>query len=473
MNRRFVLSFGAASLVACVVFMLCPTRQVQADGGGTGLKLATFDVDATPPVGSIMAYDPVRRVDELTLRCRGIVLLGAGKPIVLCAVDWIGIGNGGNDVFRDALAEAAGTTRDRVAVHTVHQHDAPGCDFTAERLLRDLGVEKLGRYEGTFHRRVIQRAAVAVRESLAKAQPVTHYGWGVADVEKVASNRRVLGPDGRVRATRWTTTRDPALRALPVGVIDPQVSLLSFWNGDQPLAVLSYYACHPQSYYRTGVPSPDFPGIARFICGQNVPEPLHVHFDGAGGNIGAGKYNDGAKENRMILATRLADGMMRAWKATTKQPLAAPEVGWESVPVHLPIAPHINHDKLIKTLKTKRPLDNYIGEASKLAWWERCQAGHAIDIGCLRVGATRVLHMPGELFVEYQLAAKAMRPDLHVAMAAYGDYGPAYIGTAKAYKEGGYETSPGASYVAPEVEAVLTAVMRKLLDAPAGPKGQR
>ena len=46
-------------------------------------------------------------------------------------------------------------------------------------------------------------------------------------------------------------------------VIDPNVALLSFWNGDQPLAVLSYYACHPQSYYRTGIPSSDFPGIAR------------------------------------------------------------------------------------------------------------------------------------------------------------------------------------------------------------------
>ena len=44
--------------------------------------------------------------------------------------------------------------------------------------------------------------------------------------------------------------------------------------------------------------------------------------------------------------------------------------------------------------------------------------------------------MPGELFVEYQLAAKAERKDLFVAMAAYGDYGPYYIGTAVAYTEG-------------------------------------
>lgn len=70
--------------------------------------------------------------------------------------------------------------------------------------------------------------------------------------------------------------------------------------------------------------------------------------------------------------------------------------------------------------------------------------------------------MPGELFVEYQLAAKKLRPDLHVAMAAYGDYGPAYIGTTVAYSEGGYETSPRASNVT-EVEPILMNAMKKLL----------
>jgi hypothetical protein len=48
-------------------------------------------------------------------------------------------------------------------------------------------------------------------------------------------------------------------------------------------------------------------------------------------------------------------------------------------------------------------------------------------------------------------------------MAAYGDYGPWYIGTAAAYGEGGYETSPTASNVAPESEEVLLAAIRKLL----------
>jgi hypothetical protein len=60
-----------------------------------------------------------------------------------------------------------------------------------------------------------------------------------------------------------------------------------------------------------------------------------------------------------------------------------------------------------------------------------------------------------------------MRPDLFVAVVAYGDGGPGYIGTAAAYAQGGYEVG-GPSHVAPEVEDVLTAALRELLEVPQG-----
>jgi hypothetical protein len=428
----------------------------------SGLKLATFDVDATPPVGSMMAYDKVLRQDDLPLRCRGMVLLGAGEPIVLCAMDWIGIANESQDAFRDALAKAAGTPREQVAVHTLHQHDAPDCDFLAERLLKEAGINDTGRFDGAFARQVIERAAAAIRSAVQEAQSVTHVGWGEADVQEVASNRRVMGDDGKVKAVRYTATKDAAIRAAPIGTIDPIVSLISFWNGDKPIAVLSYYACHPQSYYRTGIPNPDFPGIARFVRGQAVPDALHVHFNGAGGNIGAGKFNDGAKENRVMLAMRLADGMTRAWQTTTKKAIAPQDVKWRTLPVALPVATYLDEAKLRADLKLGTAAS--LTAADKLAWVLRCKSGHKIDLGLLSLGDTRVLHMPGELFVEYQLAAKKMRPDCHVAMAAYGDYGTAYIGTEIAYSQGGYETEPRSSNVAPSVEGVLMDGMRKLLD---------
>jgi hypothetical protein len=203
---------------ALLVFalLLSPIGMWQTACADEALRLATFDVDATPPLGSAMAYEPVKRVADLTLRCRGIVILGAGQPIVLCAVDWIGIANAGHDAFRTALAAAAGTVPGRVAVHTLHQHDAPGCDFTAEQIIQELGLKDYGRFEGTFHRLVIQRAADAIRTALPNAQPVTHYGYGEAVVKDVASNRRVeRTPEGKVGRMRGSSCKIEGLIALP------------------------------------------------------------------------------------------------------------------------------------------------------------------------------------------------------------------------------------------------------------------
>ena len=465
-ERRRVLSFkfsvfrGAVRIALAFLF----SGAMGVSGAEVvPLRMATFDVDATPPLGYMMAYDPVVRLDAMTLRCRGVVLLGQAEPIVLCAVDWIGIANEAHDAFRERLAKAAGTTPDRVAVHTLHQHDAPLVDFTAERLLKEAKAKHLGPLNGDFCRETLAKIAVAVKASLALAKPVTHCGWGAAEVKRVASNRRIFGPDGKVRAVRYTTCADPKLRAEPEGVIDPELSMLTFWNGDTPLAVLSYYACHPQSYYRMGIPSPDFPGIARFIRQQSVPEALHVHFNGAGGNIGAGKYNDGSRKNRMVLAQRLDDGMKRAFDSTKKFAVQSRDLRWSVAPVALPVAKHLDEAKLIADVAKGSVPPVAVPAAERLAFLRRCKSGHKTDLAQLAIGDVRVLHMPGELFVEYQLAAKQMQPKLNVAMAAYGDYGTFYIGTERAYSEGGYETEPRSSNVAPEVETVLMQGIRKLL----------
>jgi hypothetical protein len=209
--------------------------------------------------------------------------------------------------------------------------------------------------------------------------------------------------------------------------------------------------------------NPDFPGMARDQRQQATGVP-HIHFDGAGGNIGAGKFNDGAHENRQILADRVALGMAGAWEATKKTPIAASDLDWETLAVALPVAPHLDESRLVAVLddKTAKP-EARAKAANDLVWLRRSKNGETIDLGCLRLGRARVLHMPGELFVEYQLAAQQKRPDRFVAMAAYGDYGPGYIGTEIAYSQGGYETQPRSSLVAPGVERVLMDAIERLL----------
>lgn len=430
---------------------------------GEPLKVGTFDVDASPPVGTPMAYDPTEGVQD-PLHCKGVVFVGEGGPVVLVAVDWIGIGNGGQTAFKEAIAGSVGTTPDRVAVHALHQHDAPTCDFTVAELLVEHGIDPSESYfDPDFAREVIARAAEAAREAKDEARPVTHVGTGEGMVEQVASNRRILGEDGKVRQTRYTACQDVGLRAEPAGTIDPNVKLLAFFDGEEPVAALSYYATHPQSYYRTGLASCDFPGLAREAREGATGVP-HIHFDGAGGNIGAGKWNDGAPENRQVLADRVAEGMRRAWEAasTARQPISAEDLGWEAVPVVLPPGKHLVEDQLEAALEDG-DAEGRVAAARGLAWLRRCKAGDPIPVSLLSIGPASVLHLPGELFVEYQLAAQAIRPDRFVCMAAYGDYAPGYIGTAHAYYQVGYEASDRASKVAPTVEIVLLDAIARLL----------
>ncbi len=145
----------------------------------TQLKIATFDVDATPPIGDPLTYDSTANSWDLGLRAKGIVLQGAGQPIVLVAVDWIGIANDSQDAFKEALAEAANTVPERVAVHALHQHDAPISDFGAEKILLEAGLDPAA-FESSFDKEVIRRLQAAIRVSLPQAQPVTHIGTGEA-----------------------------------------------------------------------------------------------------------------------------------------------------------------------------------------------------------------------------------------------------------------------------------------------------
>lgn len=77
---------------------------------------------------------PAARVED-PLEIHGIVLLGAGEPLVIAAIDWCEIRNDAYTAWRQGLAVAAGTKPERVLLSCVHQHDAPIADLTAQRLL--------------------------------------------------------------------------------------------------------------------------------------------------------------------------------------------------------------------------------------------------------------------------------------------------------------------------------------------------
>src|SRR5881394_3385300 len=111
-----------------IVWMLMLLVPAMVAAGEKPLRIATFEADVTPPIGTPLCDALVVPAKEIVdpLSARGVILFTNEKPIVLVAVDWVGIGNSGHHAFRAAVATAAGTTKERVCVHCLHQHDAPG-----------------------------------------------------------------------------------------------------------------------------------------------------------------------------------------------------------------------------------------------------------------------------------------------------------------------------------------------------------
>jgi hypothetical protein len=73
----------------------------------------------------------------------------------------------------------------------------------AEKILKDAGMDAR-QYESSYQRQILTNLSAAVSAAVSNAQPLTHIGLGEAQVHKVASNRRIHGPDGKVRAVRYT-----------------------------------------------------------------------------------------------------------------------------------------------------------------------------------------------------------------------------------------------------------------------------
>lgn len=463
-TRREFLGTSALGITAAGLWPGVQSSLAEGADGIGSLHIATFRYDVTPPMGHSLCggwIRPVEGVDD-PLEAVGFVLLGAGKPIVVCVVDWTGLLNEAHIQWRTALAEAAETTPDRVTVHCVHPHNAPFACIESERLVLAQG-DLPHIIELDFFRRCLDAGREAVRAAIPKAQPVTHVAHGEAKVEKVAGNRRILGPDGKVISQRGSSSRNPEHQQLPEGLIDPYLKTVAFYNGDQKLAACHYYACHPMSYYGDGRVSADFCGLARKRKQVEEPNCMHLYFNGCGGNIGAGKYNDGSKEMRPILTQRIYDGITGAEQHLKPEPITT--LRWQTHDILPPADARWDEEAILKQIENKS--NNVVSRnrpAYTVAWLRRVQQMIPITLSALHINDVSMLHLPSECFVEYQLRAQQFTPQRFVACAAYGDGGPWYIPTAEAYPQGGYAVS--VAWCAPEVDEILTGGIRTLLSVP-------
>jgi len=441
------------------------TKRAKADTAA--LRVATFQCDLTPPLGHLLypSLKPLAHIEH-PLLAKGIVLDDGRQRCILCAIEWHGLCNATYDLFCRKAAEAAGTDAARAALHAVHLQNAPVADAAALALVRAQAPAVYP--DPKFFEEMADRLAAAVKQSVARWQPFDRVGAGEAKVERVASTRRVMGKDGRIRP-RWSLVKgeDLPLRDEPEGLIDPLLKTITLARGDKPLVRLHYYACHPQTYFHDPRTTCDFPGMAREAL-EKKEDVFQVYFTGCAGDVLVGKYNDGTPQCREQLSRRLLAGMEAAITATRFEP--AESLQWRGTTVKLPAyagpgQTTADHRARMSnaTLSPTARLD----AAVRVTFPARIE--RPLPVSSLRMGRVRVLALPGECVVDYQLYAQRCAPHDFVAVAAYTDFGPRSVCTDKQYEEGGPE--PVDANVGPGCEALLKAAIGRLLQQP-GPAAE-
>ena len=470
------------------------------------LQLATFRADVTPSIGDgpCVGFMPKVESVEHPLEVRGIVLRANGQTFVIAALDYQGLCNSSDDEFRRRMADAAGTTPGRVALQSLHQHSAPALDADAMRLLHGDDSEPLRRHIA-FTMQMADRTAAAIREALPKLKPVVRVVGTRAKADRLASNRRVPQPDGSL-LVRGSGTCDPKLQEAPEGLIDPWLRTVTFFDAERPiqscgslreptldrgaihdfrpLVQLHYYATHPMSFYGDARISWDVPGLARQRLEQETGV-FQIYFNGCGGNIGMGKYNDGTRAAREQLTDRMFDAMRRSARvaaggeATETEKLDATvevrslkpaEIAWDQAELRFTVREDgaFNAAILREQLQAGRPFTERMKAAVFSAWTARLNAGHRVSVSRLKLGSLQLVHLPGEPFVEFQLFAQQVAPaNSFVCVAGYGECGVWYYGPDSIFRDrGGYEQSW--SLTGP-CQASVEAVLGQLLASPKKP----
>ncbi|MBI4024202.1 MAG: hypothetical protein HY360_04420 [Verrucomicrobia bacterium] len=432
------------------------------------LQLAGFKVDVSQRVGHHLCAgllpDAARFRDPQY--ARGVILDDGRRRVALCAVDYCGLGGACHDEFRRALARGARIDPRHVALHTVHQHDAP---LLIDAMLLNAERWGLALADRNWWKKVLARVEKGARVSLRRFREVEQIGDASCRVTGMASNRRILDRRGKVAAMRWSVVEDARLRRRPRGLVDPFLRTVTLGGqGGRLLASLTFYATHPQSAHQRGAISADSPGEALRRVGRIFPKGHHLYFTGCAGNITLGKYSSTDPENNLrCFGARLTAAIVRNIRQARRRAVSDGSLDFWTETVKLPFRVRdVRQARAIMADSTKPLVDR------AMACWRARPAvlrrGYRrARFSCLTLGGRSLVFLPGEPFVEYQLYGNSIARGCFVAFASLGDC-IGYLPTAKAFREGGYEPSARVCFTTPHVEKVLKKTIRRLIGSPNG-----
>ena len=391
--------------------------------------------EITPPleVGLLMSSVERRWAPfvgtRLPLHARALVVQNRTSRMALVSLELLGLTEeavGGMESFRRRIVAAVGggIAEPQLLLASVHTHSAP--DTLA---LTDL------HHTAAFRQWVdllVERIAAAIATGLASARPCS-FGMARTSAPGLGIHRRIKTTQGillshPMPAPEITISRD--------GAVDHSVHVGAFTDSaGHPVGLLVNAACHPVHEMCRPEVSPDYPGIASVALERHYPGCTTLFFNGAAGNVNPPTVSAGpaaAEQHGLRLAELVSDLVGEL------EPVGGDDLSIAWRPVHLPA----------------RSLNGHQGAAFI----------HT-RIAAARIAQVGIALLPGEPFAETGLAIREASPFPLTFVIGYAEGSVGYMPTDEAFREGGYETGPGAwSKLAPGSEGLVRRTALELLE---------
>ena len=424
------------------------------------LRAGAAQVDITPEKGIQIAGDvsrprPVETVED-QIFARALVLESDGRKVCLVTLDLCFAKDPCVAQIRQDAAKATGIAPEAIMLHSTHTHGAPAlgtlvADKDFPCITDDLwwlcGDERYNRW-------AVPQIVEAIRQANANLQPAS-IGWGSGMEGRVAFNRRFVMRDGTVRT--HPRTCDPQILHVE-GPIDPEVGVIAVKGGDgKMIATLLHFSCHPthgypQRYITAGWPGAWAKGV-RELCGEAcVPLVLN----GCSGNVHHHHHLDPTHDaDHRVIGKRLTEDVEKILPEITF--VDAADLDRRDVRLSIPMR-RMSPERLAETRQYLRdhPEPPWNRDYNMIEWeWayavsrlglhERAEKSPNVDceIQAFRIGGAAVVGLPGELFVEGQLAIKLGSPFYPIYAGGNSNSHVGYVPTRRAFEGGGYETDLG------------------------------
>ncbi len=378
---------------------------------GPGIPLWGYSNRAGPATGMLDPLHAKALVLRVGDRCAAIVSLDLGRPPAQASRARIS-------------AKAAEAGVDFVLLCATHTHHGP--------VMEDAEAP---------HAVAIEHAIVdAISAAVAGCEPAR---IGSGDVEfDIAHNRRHNTRDGRC-VMIW---RNEERRQR--GVIDREATIVKIDRRDgSPLTTLIHYACHPVIMGPSNLEySADYPGeLARVVKDQTGAECMFLQ--GGCGDI-----------NPFLDKTPIDEGAIDAMRGAGRECAEAVLGRLDGIPTAAPTQPSIAFREDHVEVGTRWDFSDEAareafvtahGGAGGLAkrYGDAMRADLAVPVGSLLInGNLAFLGMPGEFFVEHQLALKHLAPVHTALLCGYTNDHHLYFPPIRDAIYGGYGGTVG-SYV--------------------------